>query len=107
MQFFKPENYFAVREALRQAGRQDLIGSGCDCLIPSAPPREALEARRKDVNARLRGGDVPAVSDGKKKGKRKASRHKPSQGYRPNRKSASDSAAPRKKKPRGRQSPDA
>ena len=26
MQFFKPENYFAVREALGQAGRQDLIG---------------------------------------------------------------------------------
>jgi hypothetical protein len=28
MQFFKPENYFMVREALIQAGRGDLIG-GC------------------------------------------------------------------------------
>ena len=28
MQFFKPENYFMVREALLKAGRQDLIGSG-------------------------------------------------------------------------------
>jgi radical SAM superfamily enzyme YgiQ (UPF0313 family) len=27
MQFFKPENYFTVREALIQAGRKDLIGS--------------------------------------------------------------------------------
>ncbi|MFN9959690.1 MAG: DUF3362 domain-containing protein, partial [bacterium] len=27
MQFFKPENYFEVREALTLAGRQDLIGS--------------------------------------------------------------------------------
>ena len=27
MQFFKPENYFEVREALIEAGRQDLIGS--------------------------------------------------------------------------------
>jgi hypothetical protein len=35
MQFFKPENYFTVREALIKAGRGDLIGSGCDCLIPA------------------------------------------------------------------------
>ena len=27
----QPENYFEVRRALEQAGRQDLIGSGCDC----------------------------------------------------------------------------
>src|SRR5436305_1446567 len=47
MQFFKPENWFTVREALIQAGRQDLIGSGCDCLIPANPPKEALEARRR------------------------------------------------------------
>ena len=26
MQFFKPENYFEVREALIEAGRADLIG---------------------------------------------------------------------------------
>jgi uncharacterized radical SAM protein YgiQ len=50
MQFFKPENWFAVREALIQAGRQDLIGSGCDCLIPAQPPREALLARRKQAS---------------------------------------------------------
>ena len=39
MQFFKPENYFEVREALLKAGRADLIGSGCDCLIPAQPPQ--------------------------------------------------------------------
>jgi hypothetical protein len=50
MQFFKPENYFAVREALIKAGRGDLIGSGCDCLIPARPPKEALEKRRKQAN---------------------------------------------------------
>ncbi len=43
MQFFKPENYFEVREALLTAGRQDLIGSGCDCLIPDKPPKEAIQ----------------------------------------------------------------
>lgn len=50
MQFFKPENYFAVREALIQAGRTDLIGSGCDCLIPANPTKEAIEARRRRAN---------------------------------------------------------
>jgi hypothetical protein len=42
MQFFKPENYFVVRAALLQAGRNELIGSACDCLIPAQPPKEAL-----------------------------------------------------------------
>ncbi len=86
MQFFKPENYFEVREALRQAGRQDLIGNGCDCLIPAQPPREAIEARRADANRRFRGDDVPPPADEKKKkGTRKESRRKPGPGYRPGR----------------------
>src|SRR3974390_452953 len=50
MQFFKPENWFTVREALIQAERQDLIGSRCDCLIPAQPPKEALVARRERAN---------------------------------------------------------
>lgn len=50
MQFFKPENYFEVRDALIQANRGDLIG-GCDGLIPSQPPKEAIESRRKKANA--------------------------------------------------------
>ena len=50
LQFFKPENYFEVRRALEQAGRQDLIGGGCDCLIPERPPKEALDARRGNAN---------------------------------------------------------
>ncbi|MFT7671269.1 MAG: putative radical SAM protein YgiQ [Planctomycetota bacterium] len=41
MQFFAPENYFTVREALIGAGREDLIGPGKRCLIPAQPPREA------------------------------------------------------------------
>ncbi len=36
LQFFKPENYFQVRKALEEAGRTDLIGNGCDALIPGA-----------------------------------------------------------------------
>jgi uncharacterized radical SAM protein YgiQ len=58
MQFFKPENYFTVREALVNAGRTDLIGAGCDSLIPANPPREALEARRRNANEAARGVEV-------------------------------------------------
>lgn len=96
MQFFKPENYFEVRKALTSAGRQDLIGSGCDCLIPANPPKEAISARRKDANKRFRGEYVHTVGDrdtsGKrsaqkkktsKKKNRKESRNKPGKGYRP------------------------
>ena len=38
LQYFKPENYAAVREALVEAGREDLIGPGPQCLIPSRSP---------------------------------------------------------------------
>ncbi len=50
LQFFKPENYFEVREALLKAGRSDLIGSGCDALIPANPPKAALRARMEKAN---------------------------------------------------------
>ena len=95
MQFFKPENYFEVRKALEQAGRQDLIGPGCDSLIADQPPREALDKRRQDANTKFRGeyvhtippkGSAPAMGQTAKK----QSRNKPGQGYRPGRRSASD-----------------
>jgi uncharacterized radical SAM protein YgiQ len=77
MQFFKPENYFMVREALLKAGRGDLIGSGCDCLIPAHPPRQAIEARRQQANGTTDGEYVHQIPN-------PAS----SKGYRPGRKSA-------------------
>jgi uncharacterized radical SAM protein YgiQ len=75
LQFFKPENYFEVRKALEQASRQDLIGNGCDALIPERPPREALDGRRRRANEELgeqREGDHIRALKG---------------GYRPHRKS--------------------
>lgn len=90
MQFFKPENWFTVREALIEAGRQDLIGSGCDCLIPSNPPKEALEARRRQANRAVNGGEddhyhtVANPAKGEKPGERGAGPPKPT-GYRPGR----------------------
>ena len=36
LQFSKPENANLVREALKKAGREDLIGTGADCLVRPA-----------------------------------------------------------------------
>jgi hypothetical protein len=79
LQFFKPENYFEVRQALEQAGRHDLIGDGCDCLIAAKPPKEAIDRRRQKANESLREqreGDH--IRDGQTKGSQNA-------GYRPHR----------------------
>jgi len=64
MQFFKPENWFDVRDALVAAGRQDLIGGGCDALIPATPPKEADEARRKRAQETARRGKGAAGQGG-------------------------------------------
>src|SRR5947209_18621195 len=84
MQFFKPENYFEVRDALRQAKRTDLIGDGCDALIPSRPPKEALQRRRQDANQRFAGNYVH-TPPGTGAGKQKESRREGGRGYRPKR----------------------
>src|SRR5438105_5434150 len=86
MQFFKPENHFQVRKALEQAGRQDLIGSGCDALIPDHPPREALQARRARANQNFRGEYVHTIANERHDND---SRRSPAgTGYRPGRKTA-------------------
>jgi uncharacterized radical SAM protein YgiQ len=94
MQFFKPENWFTVREALLQAGRQDLIGPGCDCLIPAQPPKEAIEARRHRANDADHYHSVANPA----KGERAGERGLPSQGYRPGRKTALRRDKKRKRK---------
>ena len=93
MHFFKPSNYFTVREALIQAGRQDLIGNGCDCLIPAQPPKEAIEARRRQANHAVHGEEendhyhtVANPARGERPGELGAGPPKPT-GYRPGRKS--------------------
>jgi len=44
LQFFAPENWVTVRDALRGVGREDLIGDGPDCLISARPPRRAARS---------------------------------------------------------------
>ena len=99
MQFFKPENYFEVRRALEQAGRQDLIGSGCDCLDPRAaaergarpaPPQanEAVREQTQGDHIRAKIGR-PAPGYGKAKGTAEGNAPGNSAaGYRPHRKGA-------------------
>ncbi|QGJ70696.1 YgiQ family radical SAM protein [Planctomycetales bacterium 10988] len=108
LQFFKPENYFEVRQALVQAEREDLIGDGCDCLIPSRPPKSAIDKRRKKANQsfnrpkskRQRGNGSSAAQNNNVSNeshestnggysKKRRSRNRSTQGYRPNRKSTS------------------
>jgi uncharacterized radical SAM protein YgiQ len=66
LQYFKPENYADVREALEEADRLDLIGDGPECLIPSRPPKLAPDRKRRPSQ----GKEGPAA------------------GYRPHRKTA-------------------
>jgi hypothetical protein len=83
LRFFKPENYFEVREALLKAGRGDLIGSGCDALIPANPPKQPQQSRRTRVERDVAEGRyvhaIPKVQPDSKR---------PSSGYLPGRKTA-------------------
>jgi uncharacterized radical SAM protein YgiQ len=88
LQFFKPENYFEVREALTKSGRQDLIGSGPNCLIPSNPPRDARLARMKRANATLSEGKYVHTIPQGQGGDPGRDLKSPGGGYRPGRKTA-------------------
>jgi uncharacterized radical SAM protein YgiQ len=72
LQYFKPENYADVRTALEQTHREELIGSGPECLISARPPKLSKIAR--------------SASPRKKANERGS--EKTSGGYRPHRKSA-------------------
>jgi uncharacterized radical SAM protein YgiQ len=75
MQFFEPRNWFAVHKVLVDAGRRDLIGGAKHCLIPAAPPPEALAAKRREA---AEATHVHAADAGTE----------PTIGYRPGRKGA-------------------
>jgi hypothetical protein len=73
-----------MRPPACEAERTDLIGDGCDCLIPANPPRQAIEARRRQANRAFRGdGDddhyhaVANPAKGEKPGERGAGPVKP------------------------------
>lgn len=75
LQFNRPQNARLVREALRQAGREDLIGFGKDCLVrPEERPKGSGTVGR-DRN----GGKMSTAKQG---GGRIDSKRKPSQNSR-------------------------
>lgn len=68
IQYRKPENYKLVKEALRKAGREDLIGYGPKCLIRPVPPKPGAGGGKKQVGS---GAGQPANGTSK----RATSRH--------------------------------
>ncbi len=63
LQFSRPENANLVREALRLAGREDLIGTGADCLVRPAfgkdtknTPYKKSQTHRASAQGPKRGG---------------------------------------------------
>jgi hypothetical protein len=74
LQYNRPDNAPLVREALHRAGRDDLIGSGKDCLVraagtsrPSAPRKDAARpgvAQRKGSGKPTQGNHVAKKSRG-------------------------------------------
>ncbi|AEJ18347.1 YgiQ family radical SAM protein [Gracilinema caldarium] len=63
LQFDKPENWPLVREALIQAGREDLIGNRPNCLIPgtASSAHQKPEAPHKKSEPRSGGGNRPEL----------------------------------------------
>ena len=43
LQFKRPQNFPLVRQALRKAGREDLIGTSRNCLVPPEGVKTAAE----------------------------------------------------------------
>ncbi len=66
LQFRRPQNYALVREALRLAHREDLIGTGRNCLVPPEGGKTAAEyaqirreKKAREERRRLREGKAP------------------------------------------------
>ncbi|MBS5480936.1 MAG: DUF3362 domain-containing protein, partial [Clostridiales bacterium] len=70
LQYFRPENRRKVLDALRAAGRTDLIGTGPDCLVPPEPrtsrPADKPGKGKNSRTAASRGARQPKSHGGKK-----------------------------------------
>jgi uncharacterized radical SAM protein YgiQ len=66
MQYQRPENYEIVAEALRMAGRTDLIGFGPECLIPPRKIERKAQGMKKSQPQASHRGKKP-VRKGKKR----------------------------------------
>ncbi len=69
LQFRRPQNFDLVRKALRQAHREDLIGTGRECLVPPEGVKTAheyaqirRERKERETRRELREGRAPKSS---------------------------------------------
>ena len=63
LQYSRPENANLVREALRLAGREDLIGNAPECLVrPSFSASKGIEKRKQLFTSKPSGAKTPASS---------------------------------------------
>lgn len=81
LQFAKPENYKIVKEALIKAHREDLIGSGPNCLIPASPRIKFNRSSSKSKNSASKSSKIKSknsfdVGHSKKQVKNNAKIHK-------------------------------
>ncbi len=108
IQYRKPENYKLVKEALRKAGREDLIGYGAKCLIRPVPPKPGAgggKAGAKAANAAERPrNDTGAASRPQNRAERRAAARSGKKGATPSngRMGAKQAARPSHGKPDGR-----
>lgn len=86
LQFNRPQNAALVREALRRAGREDLIGYGADCLVRpetgathSRNEKKAVGSRNGKETGHRRSGpnDSRSTHTPQKKAEQAQKRHRP------------------------------
>jgi uncharacterized radical SAM protein YgiQ len=71
--YWDPQHWPLAREALRQAGRRDLIGSGPGCLVPNGPPGVGVGGAhppRPDAFGARRPGQRPRLEPSKRRDRR-------------------------------------
>ena len=73
MQFFVPKNRPLVRKALRLADRDDLIGSGKNCLVPSEGAEKAMQEKRQNRESTAKSVHASQRSSGKRNSRGSAS----------------------------------
>lgn len=69
LQYYRPENRRLAAQALKKAGREDLIGSGPGCLIPQEPGRRKAGPSARTEGTGRRGG--PGERNGRRKNGRR------------------------------------
>ena len=99
LQFRRPQNFDLVRKALRQAHREDLIGTGRECLVPPEGVKTAheyaqirRERKEREERRELREGRAP--KSGVRPGAKPAGKGAPAHGKPSGRPAAKGGARP-------------